>query len=252
MTFGPKLPVVGEELTSVDVERRNDSVRDLQRAALIDSSVVVERAETLDDIDAAFRIERIVFEESGYGHMPQELDAQSTFYLAKSVETGEPIGCLRMIAGAPQPPPMTAMPLTGEWLERLARVDPLRLCEYGALAIPSDVHAELGFAVAKALYREGYIHTVAEEIEWSGLVMEPRRARALARWNGLLFEQAGPTTYYMGGDVATFVASPRELYDSTIRLNPSFAAYVLTKLDPADYPILQRSPDSSTDSPRSA
>ena len=241
-----------EELISVDVVRRNDSARDLQRAGLIDSAVVVERAETIDDIDAAFRIERIVFEESGYGHMPQELDAQSTFYLAKAVRTGEPIGCLRMVAGAPQPLPMTAMPLSGEWIERLARVTPQQLCEYGALAIPSDVHADLGFAVAKALYREGYIHTLVEEIEWSGLVMEPRRARALARWNGLLFEQAGPTAFYMGGDVATFVASPRELYESTVRLNPSFAAYVLTKLDPTDYPILQGPAEPPADSSRIA
>ncbi len=230
---------VQQELATIDVVRRNDAVPDLERVALIEAAVVVERAETLDDIDAAFRIERIVFEESGYGHMPQELDAQSTFYLAKSASTGEPIGCLRMIAGAPQTLPMMAMPLSGEWIERLARVAPHRLCEYGAIAIPSEVQADCGFDVAKALFREGYIHTLAEDIEWSGLVMEPRRARALARWNGLQFEQAGPTTYYMGGDVATFVASPRALYGSTIQLNPGFAAYVLQKLNPADYPLLR-------------
>ena len=241
------LPPVHEKLATIDVIQRNDAEPDLERVALIEAAVVVERAETLDDIDAAFRIERIVFEESGYGHMPQELDAQSTFYLAKSVATGEPIGCLRMIAGAPEPLPMMAMPLSGEWIERLARVAPHQLCEYGAMAVPSYVHADLGFTVAKALFREGYIHTLAEGIEWSGLVMEPRRARALARWNGLLFEQAGPTTFYMGGDVATFVASPRALYDSTIQLNPGFAAYVLKKLNPADYPILRGLIENSAD-----
>ena len=91
-------------------------------------------------------------------------------------------------------------------------------------------------------------HRVAEIIEKqpAGKLTDQPSANYRNHVAGLRFEQAGPTTYYMGGDGATFVASPRALYGSTIELNPGFAAYVLQKLNPADYPLLRGVIDCST------
>lgn len=204
--------VVARERTRVDP----DAIR-----------VIAERAERIEDIDTAFRIEREVFEYSGYGQMPREFDQQSTFYLARSAETDEVLGCIRMIDGDPLAAPMAHLPVAGEWIERFASVAPGRVCEYGALAIPAAVQSDVGIAVSKALYRAGWRHTAEWGVELSGMIMEPRRARAMARWHGLVFEQAGPTTFYMGGDVATFVASPRDLLARLLELNPVFGSYVL-------------------------
>lgn len=193
--------------------------------------VIGHKAERLDDIDAAFRLEREVFEQSGYGQMPQELDAQSTFYVAKSLQTGDLLGCLRMIQGEPVQLPMMTLPLHEEWGERLAGVEPGRLSEYGALAVPPHIQSEVGLSVSKALYRAGWEHTIEHGASWCGMVMEPRRAKVMARWHGLVFEQGGPTQYYMGGDVAAFFARPMELIEKLGRFNPELYEYISSAFD---------------------
>ena len=194
--------------------------------------VVAERAVQLDDIDTAFRIERQVFEECGYGQMPAEFDVQSTFYIARLLSSGEILGVLRMILGTPEPLPFLKLPLHDGWSEVLSTLPGERLLEYGALAVPQANQAEFGLSVSKALYRAGWEHSVDVDAGYSGMVMEPRRTRVLARWHGLVFEQAGDTTFYMGGDVAAFIATPTGLLSDLKRLNPDFAEYVTARYDP--------------------
>jgi len=194
--------------------------------------VVAEKAVQLDDVDAAFRIEREVFEECGYGQMPVELDVQSTFYIARLASTGEILGVLRMILGTPVPLPFLKLPLRDSWRDVYAAIPGDRLIEYGALAVPQANQEEFGLSVSKALYRAGWEYSIEVDAGYSGMVMEPRRARVLARWHGLVFEQVGDTTFYMGGDVAAFVATPVGLLSDLKRLNPDFAEYVTTRYDP--------------------
>lgn len=197
----------------------------------VQHDIIGHKAESLDDLDAAFRNEREVFEASGYGEMPRELDMQSSFYLARSMQTGEVLGSLRMIQGAPLTLPMMKLPLDDEWAERLAEVAPERLSEYGALAIPPHVQSDVGLSVSKALYRAGWEHTVEHDAAWCGMVMEPRRARVMARWHGLVFHQGGPTEYYMGGEVAAFFTTPRVIIEDLERVNPELSSYITSDFD---------------------
>ena len=194
--------------------------------------VVAEKAVQLDDVDAAFRIEREVFEECGYGQMPVEFDVQSTFYIARLASTGEILGVLRMILGTPAPLPFLKLPLCDRWRDVFAAIPGEQLIEYGALAVPQAKQEEFGLSISKALYRAGWEHSIEVDAAYSGMVMEPRRARILARWHGLVFEQVGDTTFYMGGDVAAFIATPAGLLSDLKRRNPDFADYVTARYDP--------------------
>lgn len=189
----------------------------------------VRKAESVDDLDAALRIEREVFTSRGYGEMPQDYDEQSTFYVAADAE-GVIRGVIRMIGGSPLEMPALGLPIDDVWHERLGAVAPGRLVEYGALAVSPEAQARQGRAVAKALYRAGWRHTLHEDAEYSGMVMEPRRASAMARWHGLEFEQAGPTMFYMGGEVAAHFARPVDLLMRLGELNRPLHEFMVAGL----------------------
>lgn len=189
--------------------------------------ISVRPAETLDEFEAATALETEVFVACEYGEMPRELDPQSVFFVAHVDGGPDPVGVLRMIIGAPLELPVLTLPLYDTWAERIASVSPDRLVEWGALAVPAHQQAAYGQAIAKSLFRAGWRFTADTRSEMTGMVMEPRRARVMERWYGFHFEQAGPTQWYMGGEVAAHFATSAELIAQLAEHNPGLHDYIV-------------------------
>lgn len=113
-------------------------------------------------------------------------------------EDGACLGVSRVFAGRPKLPPFVSLP----FYEANRKSELEASCHVGRTdeLATAAVAPHVPFATASiGMWRLAYRDAVARRVESLGIIMEPRRVRAMNRAYGLCFEQLGPEVYYQGG-----------------------------------------------------